>query len=69
MCAACVAQGVAYAGGAVAGLQVLAARARHRRGATGTGPDPEPADDGARRPGTAGDVPEHAAAWSKVDAS
>jgi hypothetical protein len=31
MCAACVAQGVAYVGGAVAGLQVLAARARGRR--------------------------------------
>jgi hypothetical protein len=33
MCAACVAQGVAYAGGALAGLQVMAVRARHRRGA------------------------------------
>jgi len=31
MCAACVAQGAVYAGGALAGLQVLAARARHRR--------------------------------------
>lgn len=30
MCAACVAQGVAYVGGAVAGLQVMAARARQR---------------------------------------
>jgi hypothetical protein len=69
MCAACVAQGVAYAGGAVAGLQVLAARARHRRGATSTGPDAQPVDDGARRPGTAGDVPEHAAAVANVDVS
>jgi hypothetical protein len=31
MCAACVAQGAVYVGGAVAGLQVMAARARHRR--------------------------------------
>ena len=30
MCATCVAQGVAYVGGAVAGLQVMAARARQR---------------------------------------
>jgi hypothetical protein len=45
MCAACVAQGAAYAGGAVAALQVMAARARHRRGVPGetvavTGPAP-----------------------------
>jgi poly(3-hydroxybutyrate) depolymerase len=31
VCANCVAQGVVYVGGAVAGLQVMAARARHRR--------------------------------------
>ena len=30
MCAACVAQGAVYVGGAVAGLQVMRARARHR---------------------------------------
>lgn len=35
MCATCVAQGVVYVGGAVAGLQVMAARAR-RRGASGS---------------------------------
>jgi hypothetical protein len=32
MCAACVAQGAVYAGGALAGLQVMAARARRGRG-------------------------------------
>jgi hypothetical protein len=31
MCASCVAQGVTYVGGAVAGLQVMAVRARRRR--------------------------------------
>jgi hypothetical protein len=31
MCAACVAQGIAYVGGAVGGLQVMAARAKARR--------------------------------------
>jgi hypothetical protein len=31
MCAACVAQGVAYVGGAVAGLQVMTARAKAKR--------------------------------------
>ena len=31
MCANCVAQGAVYVGGALAGLQVMAARARHRR--------------------------------------
>jgi hypothetical protein len=30
MCAACVAQGITYVGGAVGGLQVLRARARAR---------------------------------------
>ena len=30
MCATCVAQGAVYAGGALAGLQVMAARARRR---------------------------------------
>jgi hypothetical protein len=32
MCAACVAQGAVYAGGALAALQVMAARARRRTG-------------------------------------
>ena len=40
MCAACVAQGVAYGGGALAALQVMAARARHRRGGDQLDPDP-----------------------------
>ena len=31
MCANCVAQGAAYVGGAVGALQVMRARARHRR--------------------------------------
>ena len=31
MCATCVAQGVTYVGGALAGLQVMAVRARARR--------------------------------------
>ena len=31
MCAACVAQGVTYVGGALAGLQVMASRARAKR--------------------------------------
>jgi hypothetical protein len=31
MCAACVAQGVTYVGGALAGLQVMAVRAKSRR--------------------------------------
>ena len=43
MCAACVAQGVAYGGGALAALQVMAARARHRR--SGDQPDPDPSRD------------------------
>jgi hypothetical protein len=43
MCAACVAQGVAYVGGAVAGLQVMAARARQRRARPdGGAPDERP---------------------------
>jgi hypothetical protein len=37
MCASCVAQGVVYAGGALAGLQVMAARARRRRGQGASG--------------------------------
>jgi hypothetical protein len=42
MCATCVAQGVAYVGGALGGLQVMAARARSRRSrsAPPSGPDP-----------------------------
>jgi hypothetical protein len=44
MCAACVAQGVAYAGGALAGLQVMAAHARRRRSGD------EPSDDAAGVP-------------------
>jgi hypothetical protein len=43
MCAACVAQGAVYVGGALTGLQVMAARARHRRG--GATPVDEPAGD------------------------
>jgi hypothetical protein len=53
MCAACVAQGVVYVGGAVAGLQVMAVRARVRRhgedagptGPTGSTGPTVPADD------------------------
>jgi hypothetical protein len=41
MCANCVAQGAVYVGGALAGLQVMAARARHRR--AGEPPDLPPA--------------------------
>lgn len=45
MCAACVAQGVAYVGGALAGLQVMAARAsaRRRRGELGGEPSSDTA--------------------------
>lgn len=43
MCAACVAQGVAYGGGALAALQVMAARARHRR--RGDQPAGDPSTD------------------------
>jgi hypothetical protein len=42
MCASCVAQGAVYVGGAVAGLQVMAARARHRRAAGAPAPTGEP---------------------------
>jgi acetyl/propionyl-CoA carboxylase alpha subunit len=46
MCAACVAQGVVYVGGAVAGLQVLGARAKARRTRTDApAPEPVPEDD------------------------
>jgi len=31
MCAACVAQGITYVGGALGGLQVMAARAKAKR--------------------------------------
>jgi hypothetical protein len=48
MCASCVAQGVVYVGGALTGLQVMAARARARRPAgaptvTETPPEVAPA--------------------------
>ena len=54
MCAACVAQGVVYVGGALAGLQVMGARAKARRFRSpspeaGSAVEPEPAD----RPGAA----------------
>lgn len=49
MCASCVAQGTVYVGGALAGLQVMAARARRRR-AVGT-PDGNAPDAGTRRAG------------------
>jgi hypothetical protein len=45
MCANCVAQGAVYVGGALAGLQIMAARARHRR--TGEPLDPAPAGTAA----------------------
>ncbi|HET8619895.1 MAG TPA: hypothetical protein VFM27_13100 [Acidimicrobiales bacterium] len=48
MCAACFAQGAVYAGGALAALQVMAARARHRTGADAGGSqaaDPETVRD------------------------
>jgi hypothetical protein len=44
MCAACVAQGAVYAGGALAALQVMAARARHRTGADAGGTEAEEPD-------------------------
>jgi hypothetical protein len=53
MCAACVAQGVVYAGGALAGLQVMAARARHRRtgdAPAGDAPTDDPTDVQAEEP-------------------
>jgi hypothetical protein len=52
MCAACVAQGVAYAGGALAGLQVMAARARRRRAAGEAGEAGQPRDEPAPEPET-----------------
>lgn len=49
MCAACVAQGIAYVGGALGGLQVMAARAKARRVTAQISdeapPDPEPVAD------------------------
>jgi hypothetical protein len=58
MCAACVAQGVAYVGGALAGLQVMAARAsaKRRRSDDPAAPDStteveQPADE-PRQPDT-----------------
>lgn len=42
MCAACVAQGVVYVGGALTGLQVMAARAKARRQRTA---DPDDAHE------------------------
>jgi hypothetical protein len=48
MCAACVAQGVTYVGGAIGALQVMRVRARVRR--TGRDGEPQaapaPSDDG-----------------------
>jgi hypothetical protein len=54
MCAACVAQGAVYVGGALTGLQVMAARARRRRAAA-------PVDEPAGDPGRAADEPAPAA--------
>lgn len=45
MCANCVAQGAVYVGGAVAGLQVMAARARHRRAGSSLGEPSAPTVD------------------------
>jgi len=46
MCAACVAQGVTYVGGALAGLQVMAGRARAKRsGAASEGPTSSPSGE------------------------
>lgn len=42
MCAACVAQGIVYVGGALGGLQVMAARAKARRGGDDPAPPSEP---------------------------
>ena len=44
MCAACVAQGITYVGGAVGALQVAAFRARRRRIAAETVGVPTPTD-------------------------
>ena len=52
MCTACVAQGIAYVGGAVGTLRVMAARAEHRRKAKAVeahGPE-EPVDVAATEP-------------------
>jgi hypothetical protein len=46
MCAACVAQGVTYVGGALAGLQAMSMRARARRRRS----EEAPADDGLTTP-------------------
>ena len=46
MCAACVAQGAAYVGGAVAGLQVMRANARHKRDARRSAAEVGAAGDG-----------------------
>lgn len=55
MCAACVAQGAVYVGGALTGLQVMAGRARRRR--SGAAPVDEPAGEA----GAAGEEPEPSA--------
>jgi hypothetical protein len=68
MCANCVAQGAAYVGGAVGALQVMRARARHRRlerqlARTGDRSPATPGDpdgvaiDGDAHVDAAGDVP------------
>jgi hypothetical protein len=58
MCAACVAQGVAYVGGALTGLQVMGARAKAKRRrpepheTTGGTPVETPVDAVEPEPGT-----------------
>jgi hypothetical protein len=54
MCATCVAQGAVYVGGALAGLQVMAARARARRHCVDAG-DNDRDRDGPGATATAGD--------------
>jgi hypothetical protein len=58
MCATCVAQGAVYVGGALAGLQVMAARARMRRHGIDAGATDRDRD-GPGATATAGDSGEH----------
>jgi hypothetical protein len=49
MCAACVAQGVVYVGGAITGLQVMRARAKATR-TRAEAPEPEPDAESVAEP-------------------
>jgi hypothetical protein len=47
MCAACVAQGITYVGGALGSLQVMAARAKAKRQPKVEKPEAEPVEEPA----------------------